>query len=87
VRRGGGQHLLSGALAEEGVHLADATGDGQGRAVGQVRLERGPDPLDGVVVRAVARPVQHEQARMGLQARCDAGTSVPEIAEEFGVGD
>lgn len=56
MRRGGGQQLRKGALAEEGVHLADAALDGQSRAVGQVGLERAPYPLDGVVVRAVARP-------------------------------
>src|SRR6266540_766563 len=43
------------------MHLADAALDGQRRAVGQPRLERAPDPLDGVVVWAVARPVQHLQ--------------------------
>jgi hypothetical protein len=35
---------------EEGVDLADAPGDGQGRAVGQGDLECTPDALDGVVV-------------------------------------
>src|SRR5687768_3388781 len=46
VRRGGGQQLFGGALAEEGVHLADAALDGQGWAVGQVGLEGAPDPLN-----------------------------------------
>jgi hypothetical protein len=34
MRRGGRQHLRGGALAEEGMHLADAALDGQGRVVG-----------------------------------------------------
>jgi hypothetical protein len=71
VRRGGGQHLLGGALAEEGVHLADAALDGQGRIVGKPRLERAPDALDRVVVGAVAGAVQHQQAGMGLQPALD----------------
>src|SRR6266540_618408 len=67
VRRGGRQHLRGGALAEEGVHLADAPLDGQGRVVRQPCLERAPDPLDRVVVGAVARPVQHPHPRVGGQ--------------------
>jgi hypothetical protein len=43
------------------MHLSDAALDGQRRAVGQPRFERATDPLDGVVVWAVARPVQHLQ--------------------------
>src|SRR5262245_6712877 len=33
-------------MPEAGVDLADASGDGEGRAVGQVGLERAPDPFD-----------------------------------------
>ena len=38
ARRGGSQQLLGGALAETGMHLADAGLDGQGWAVGQAGL-------------------------------------------------
>ena len=38
------------------MHLADAALDGQRRAIGQPRLERAPDPLDGVASWAGARP-------------------------------
>src|SRR5512132_1943311 len=41
-------------LAEEGVHLADVALNGW--AVGQVGLERAPDPLNRVVVRTGADP-------------------------------
>jgi hypothetical protein len=58
VRRGGGQRLRGGALAEEGMHLAHAALDGQGRGVDQPHFERAPDPLHRVVLGAVARPVQ-----------------------------
>jgi hypothetical protein len=71
VRRGRGQQLRWSALAEEGVDLADAALDGQGRVVGQPRLERTPDPLGRVVVGAVARAVQHQQARVGGKPSLD----------------
>jgi hypothetical protein len=66
MRRGGMQHLVAGSMSEQGMDLAEAAGHGLRRAVGQVGLERAPDPLDRVVV-GVARAVQQLKARLGGQ--------------------
>jgi hypothetical protein len=53
------------------VDLADAALNGQCRGVRQPGFERTPDALDRVVVRAVARPVQHHHPGVGGQPPLD----------------
>ena len=55
--RSGVQHLLWRPLPEEGCALGDSAGHGGRRRVGQVALERAPDALHRVGMRAVAGAV------------------------------
>jgi hypothetical protein len=51
-------------MPEERPGLMDAFGPGD-RGVGQVRLERGPDTFDGIVLRAVTGAVDQTQPPVG----------------------
>jgi hypothetical protein len=57
-------------------------------AVGQPRLERTPDPLNRVVVGAVARPMQHQDAGMVSQPRAHQLAAVDDhvVADHHDLG-